>query len=233
MDIYINLLVDETRIKKCYSLSILHNGRFTEMSKQNIKVVKGKETKKDLTLKILPIVISVIALFYSIYIGNKTSNITEKQNKFTRKMQLSIQSEKDSLQKVHNTVSQAETVSNDILLGETYQPSNKEKLENLSNKASEIQNNYYNDLNQKNKYAGQLDKSLTLLLTNTRNNINVIINTKPANQSNTTTAESKNLTDKTTKHPILAITGGEDPKLEQTFDNYKKEEQKLINKNAK
>ena len=203
------------------------------MSKQNIRVIKSKENKTDRTLKILPIVVSVFALLYSMYIGNKTNNTTEKQNQFTRKMQISVQSEKDSLQKVHNAVSQAETVSNDILLGETYQPSNKEKLENLSNKASKIQNNYYNDLNQKNKYAGQLDKSLTLLLTNTRNNINAIINTTPVNQSNTTTSESKHLTEKTTKHPILASTGGEDPKLEQTFDNYQKEEQSLINKNAK
>ena len=196
------------------------------MSKQNINVVKSKETKKDLILKILPIVISVIALLHSMYIGNKTNKIAEKQNQFVRKMQLSVQSEKDSLQKVHNTVSQTETVSNDILLKESYQPDNKNKLEDLSNTASKIQNNYYYDLNQKNKYAGQLDKAITLSLTNTRNMIDDILSSTQ-NSTNYTTQSTKYKANKS-----LPKTGGQDPHLEEIFNNYQKEEQSQINKNA-
>lgn len=197
------------------------------MSKQNIQVVKSKETKKDFIFKILPIAISVIALLHSMYIGNKTNSITEKQNQFVRKMQLSVQSQKDNLQNVHNTVSQTETVSNNILLREVYQPSNKEKLENLSNTSSKIQNNYYNDLNQKNRYAGQLDKAITLSLTNTRNIIDNILSSTE-NTTNYTTQRTSN--NKVVK--IIPKTGGQDPHLEEIFNNYKKEEQSQINKNA-
>lgn len=197
------------------------------MSKQNIKVVKSKETKKDLIYKRLTLAISVIALLHSMYIGNKTNSIAERQNQFTRKMQLSVQSQKDNLQNVHNTVSQTETVSNNILLREVYQPSNKEKLENLSNTSSKIQNNYYNDLNQKNRYAGQLDKAITVSLTNTRNIIDVILSSTEKTTNYNTQSTSNNKVVK-----ILPKTGGQDPHLEEIFNNYQKEEQSQINKNA-
>lgn len=197
------------------------------MSKQNIKVIKSKETKKDLFFKIVPIVVSVFALWQSWTANNNTNKITEKQNQFTQKMQLSVKGQQNSLQKIKNTVSQTETVSNDILLKESYQPDNKNKLETLSNIASKIQNNYYNDLNQKNKYAGQLDKAITLSLTNTRNMIDGILSSAQ---------NSTNYTTQSTSHVVvmkkLPNTGGQDPHLEEIFNNYQKEEQSLINKNA-
>ena len=172
-------------------------------------------------------VLSVIAIVVSMNNNDKTNSITEKQNQFVRKMQLSVQSEKDSLQKVHSIVSQTETVSNDILLKESYQPDNKNKLEDLSNTASKIQNNYYNDLNQKNKYAGQLDKAITLSLTNTRNIIDNILSSTESTSNYTTQSTSNTKVVK-----ILPKTGGQDPHLEEIFNNYQKEEKSQINKNA-
>ena len=199
------------------------------MSKRNTKpkVISKRMSKLEIFSIVSTAVLSVIAIVVSMNNNDKTNSITEKQNQFVRKMQLSVQSEKDSLQKVHSIVSQTETVSNDILLKESYQPDNKNKLEDLSNTASKIQNNYYNDLNQKNKYAGQLDKAITLSLTNTRNIIDNILSSTE-NTTNYTTQSTSN----TKVVKILPKTGGQDPHLEEIFNNYQKEEQSQINKNA-
>ena len=181
------------------------------MSKRNTKpkVISKRMSKLEIFSIVSTVstaVLSVIAIVVSMNNNDKTNSITEKQNQFVRKMQLSVQSEKDSLQKVHSIVSQTETVSNDILLKESYQPDNKNKLEDLSNTASKIQNNYYNDLNQKNKYAGQLDKAITLSLTNTRNIIDNILSSTEST-SNTKVVKT------------LPKTGGQDPHLEEIFNN--------------
>lgn len=206
------------------------------MSKRNTtpKVISKRMSKLEIfsivstaVLSVIAIVVSIASIIVSINNNDKTNSITEKQNQFVRKMQLSVQSEKDSLQQVHSIVSQTETVSNDILLKESYQPDNKNKLEDLSNTASKIQNNYYNDLNQKNKYAGQLDKAITLSLTNTRNIIDAILSSTE-NTTNYTTQSTSNT--KIIKN--LPKTGGQDPHLEEIFNNYQKEEQSQINKNA-
>lgn len=202
------------------------------MSKRNTKpkVISKRMSKLEIFSIVSTVstaVLSVIAIVVSMNNNDKTNSITEKQNQFVRKMQLSVQSEKDSLQKVHSIVSQTETVSNDILLKESYQPDNKNKLEDLSNTASKIQNNYYNDLNQKNKYAGQLDKAITLSLTNTRNIIDNILSSTESTSNYTTQSTSNTKVVK-----ILPKTGGQDPHLEEIFNNYQKEEKSQINKNA-
>lgn len=146
-------------------------------------------------------------------ISKEQNKITKQQNNFTQKMILSVQSEKDNLEKIKDTVSQTQSISKKIILTEKYQQTNKAELESLSDKVTTIQDSYFANLNQKNSYAGQLDKALTTKLEDTRGRIEYILHTEGGLE--------------------LAKTGGVDPQLDKIFSNYQTEEQKLINESVK
>lgn len=135
------------------------NTKLKNTKKENKKKTKRKQWWLNNIVPLVAVIVSMATLI-------STIGISRHQSNFDESMKLYGDKKIENLNKITSTVSDIQTLSNNIELTKTNKDS--DKLEAIYNQTFKLQNSFYPYLDKENKHYKELDEVLTQALQTTR-----------------------------------------------------------------